>query len=195
MFLLKKDFFQFIAETDFNKLIGYNQNGDVIWINEVPRAIETISGYIRARYDVSEVFKNTNDFDSTLVYTAGQYVWYNDLMYKCILASETAQSITDTTYWIQEDYRNPKIIELVADICLYNFFSRLNSVDIPTYRKERYDGNSDKQIGGAIGYLKNVSKGNIEPNLPLRTAGQTDQTGNKIIYGNAELSFANKYTF
>jgi hypothetical protein len=53
----------------------------------------------------------------------------------------------------------------MIDITLYHLLSRMprNFSDI---RKERYDGNSPNQNGGAIGWLKRVSKGEINADLP-----------------------------
>ena len=78
---------------------------------------------------------------------------------------------------------------------LYNLLSRLNNIDIPTIRKERYDGNDPKQTGGALGWLEKVRRGYVQPDLPLVEANQEDQTGNKIIYGDATEAKAKDFTF
>lgn len=90
------------------------------------------------------------------------------------------------TIFDPEENRNPKIIQVIVDILIYNLLARLNNIDIPIIRKERYDGNDPRQMGGALGWLRRVSKGEIEPDLPLREEGQEDQTGNIVIYGDAE---------
>ena len=74
------------------------------------------------------------------------------------------------------------------DLALYNIYSRLNSVDIPVIRKERYDGNDSRQTGGAMGWLKMVVKGHIQPDFPLIEASQEDQSGNVIMFGYGKAS-------
>jgi len=108
-------------------------------------------------------------------------------------AESTGNYPTDTDYFSNIDSRNAKIVEIVCDIILYNLLNRLNSIDIPANRKERYDGNDGKQSGGAIGWLKSVSKGMIEPDLPLLETAQEDGTGNIVLHGNSSETIE-KYT-
>lgn len=193
MFLLKSDFYRVISQTDFNLLIN---NNDSVWQNELNTSIETVSSYLRARYDVVNIFKSFSVWSVTAQYAIGDWLASaTDVKYICIAAPPVGTVLTNTTYFTQTDPRNCKIVEVVVDIVLYNLFARLNNYDIPALRKERYDGNDPKQQGGAIGYLKNVSKGLIMPNLPLVESRQTDQTGNIIMYGNASDSETNNYTF
>lgn len=72
---------------------------------------------------------------------------------------------TEETEWTQGDNRNQLIVTHLTDIVLYHLLSRMprNFSDI---RKERYDGNSPNQTGGAIGWLKRVAKGEINADLP-----------------------------
>lgn len=227
MFLIQPDFYQIYTETRFLELINSDAT---VWQNNLKRVIEDVSGYLRARYDVSKIFAELKEFKNTTAYVTGDRVyWYefdyeqktynvgdfvnylgsiyicitqittpetfdpakwtfkalNYSIYSCI-ADSTGNLPTDATYFEATDTRNSKVVEIVVDIVIYNLLNRLNNIDIPVNRKERYDGNDGKQLGGAIGWLKQVSKGYIEPDLPLREAGQTDQTGNKIIYGYAE---------
>ena len=79
-----------------------------------------------------------------------------------------------------------KIVLFLIDVTLYHLHSRINPRNIPDLRKERYNGNSPTDSGGAIGWLKSVSKGNINADLPVFTPEQ----GMSIRYGNA----ANYYT-
>jgi len=77
------------------------------------------------------------------------------------------------------------LVSVMVDIMIYNLLARLNNADIPVIRKERYDGNDPRQIGGAIRWLKDANKGNIDPLLPLNEDNQEDQTGNVRVYGQA----------
>lgn len=114
--------------------------------------------------------------------------------YKCI-ADSTGNLPNDTDFFTAGDPRNGKIVEITIDIVLYNLLNRLNNIDIPVNRKERYDGNDAKQTGGAIGYLKLINKGQIQPDLPLIEENQEDQTGNIVIAsGNTDVQTKN-YVF
>lgn len=73
---------------------------------------------------------------------------------------------TDTAYWTKGDNRNPQIKMYVIDVMLYHLCSRINPRNIPELRAIRYDGNDPKQIGGAIGWLKNVEAGKVNLNAP-----------------------------
>jgi hypothetical protein len=73
---------------------------------------------------------------------------------------------TDTSYWAKGDNRNPQIKMYVIDIMLYHLCSRINPRNIPELRSIRYDGNTEKQIGGAIGWLKSVEAGKVNLNVP-----------------------------
>jgi hypothetical protein len=78
---------------------------------------------------------------------------------------------------------------------IYNMMPRLNNIDIPRIRNERYDGDRATVFSGAIGWLNKVNAGKIQPDLPLRYEGQQDQTGNKVISGYAEEVTAKNCAF
>lgn len=227
-FLKKPDFYKVYSETRFNELI---EDDNSIWRDELPNAIEEISGYLRARYDVSTIFKALKEFttDKTFdlndrivwigtdysessTYSVGDYAVYEGIIYKCKIEVNPAETFDaakwdeiadnysifvciqaspggiypdDPLYFSEGDDRNPKIVSITVDIVLYNLLQRLNNIDIAINRKERYDGNDASQNGGAIGWLKNVARGLIAPDLPLRVVEEDDQTINKIIYGDA----------
>ena len=124
-----------------------------------------------------------------------RYISSDKVHYLCIKEAPAEIELTNTEYFVQRDSRNQKIIEVCCDIALYNVMSRLNNYDIPNFRKERYDGNTDRQTGGAIGWLLKVAKGTIEPDLPLLEASQENQTGNIVMSGYAEDSAVNNQSF
>lgn len=229
LFIIKTDFYTQIPEILFNKLIALPDNtpNDDIWINEVPRAIELMKSYLRARYDVDLLFapfKEYNDtdtfalndriiwtedlYDETETYNTNQRISYSDKIYRAkedlitgafdltkweYLAENenkyycTLESIgnlpSDIGYWYNGDNRNHDLVAKLIDICLYDIYSRLHNSDIPNIRKERYDGNDSKQIGGSIGWLKSIAKGHIQPDFPLLSENQENQTGNIVMYG------------
>ncbi len=235
-FLRKLDFFNTYPEKRFNQLI---EETDLFWQSELGRAIEEVSGYLRARYDCDAIFKPLLAFNFTdayviddrvlwvveayseKVYAVGDYSVIDDKIYKCKTAILTGEAfdlakwdyiamnysifscIADATgfypentiYFTENDTRNSRIVEIICDVVIYNLLQRLNNIDITVNRKERYDGNSGNQQGGAIGWLKNVSRGLISPNLPLIEANQEDQTGNRILFGDAEDVKTENYVF
>jgi hypothetical protein len=201
-FIIKSEIESVYTLENFNKLIN---NEDKHWKSLLPTIIEDISSYLRARYDVTSVFAPVYLHDEDTEYETGTRVYTSETdeeteittitFYNAIEDVPSGTDITDTDFWAVGDTRNKKIVEIVIDMLLYNLLARLNSVDIPAYRKERYDGNSDKQSGGAIGYLRRVAKGEVELDIPLREEGQEDQTGNVVIYGEASEVKDEKFVF
>lgn len=139
-----------------------------------------------------------NEYNNTATYVVGDVVWYRNKIYTNILGcsgilptnsqfwtenstySFTGQYPDDTTYWTQGDNRNQLVVMYLLDIALNHLHARINPRNIPDLRKERYDGNSPQQTGGAIGWLKRVAKGDINADLPeiLPESGLTIRWGN-----------------
>ena len=124
-------------------------------------------------------------------------VWQSELGRVIELVSSYLRARYDVTavFAATGSERNQMIVSVVIDILIYNLLARVNNTDIPATRKERYDGNSPQQTGGAIGLLKQIAKGQVEPDLPLREDGQEDQTGNIVMSGNAEDSTLKNSSF
>ncbi len=142
------------------------------------------------------------EWDIEETYAPGDTRWYLNKTYTALKASvgieptATGASVfwgtgttyltsagvlpTDTSIWTLGDNRNQLIVTYLLDMVLYHLLSRMprNFSDV---RKERYDGNSPQQTGGAIGWLKRVSKGTDNADLPeLITSPQRS-----IMHGNA----------
>lgn len=183
-FIVKEDIYQTYPEEQLNKLTN---SVDAVWQKEIPRAIEEVSGFLRARYDEDLIFADVLIWDNLTAYSADDRLYddINKMHYLCILDAPAATLLTNTTYYTEGDTRNQKIVEIIVDVMLYKILSRLNAIDMPLNRKERYDGNDAKQLGGALGWLKMVARGTVHPDLPLIVANQDDQTGNVVIYGDA----------
>lgn len=136
---------------------------------------------------------------NTTAYSVGDSIWYDNKTYTCVVANTntlpdsstaiwgtgttydlTATLPTDTTKWTAGDNRNQQLVKYLLDIALYHFLSASprNMADL---RKERYDGNSSEQRGGAIAWLKRVSKGEVYADLPVLIP----VAGNSIQYGNS----------
>lgn len=146
-----------------------------------------------------------DEWDYYTEYAVGDHVWYANKTYTCATACEgivpgatgstsfwgsgTNYDITaiypiDTTKWTVGDNRNQQVVLYLLDITLYHLHSRINPRNIPDLRKERYDGNSPNQTGGAIGWLKKVASGDVNADLP----NIQPQQGMSIRWGSANDS-------
>lgn len=142
---------------------------------------------------------NQPEWNPVTKYAAGDQIWYNKRNYTAVVAnnnilpdsstsiwqddglySVTATSPLDVTKWTPGDNRNQQIISYLLDISLYHFL-KASPRNLADLRKERYDGNSPEQRGGAIAWLKRVSKGEVFAELPVIIP----RTGEAIQYGNS----------
>lgn len=139
------------------------------------------------------------EYDSKTNYIVGNQVWYKNKVYTCVIpcnnilptnsafwGTGTAYSIsavwpTDVTKWTSGDNRNPFLVTQLMNMVLYWLHHGINPHLVPIHRKEAYDGNSPSQVGGAVGWLKNVGSGAVTADLPEI---QPDQ-GLSIRWGNA----------
>lgn len=87
--------------------------------------------------------------------------------------------LTDTTIWLKGDNRNGNLIRCMIDIVLYHLCP-LNPRFLTEYRAIRYNGNTSKEQGGAVGWLKQLAAGEVSIDAP--TYANTDQ-GNSIVWG------------
>ena len=147
------------------------------------------------------------EYSNTTTYTVGNKVYYNNIEYSCITScvgilptntqfwiaglpyTVTSAYPDDTDAWIQGDNRNQQIVMYLLDITLYHLHSRINPRNVPDLRKERYDGNSPTQSGGAIAFLKRVASGDVTADLPQILP----QQGVSIRYGSAVAKQTNSY--
>jgi hypothetical protein len=147
------------------------------------------------------------EYSNTTSYIIGDTVWYNDNTYTCTIATVGILPTNtlfwtdlgvfkiqnfypdDIAYWTQGDNRNQQIVMYLLDITLYHLHSRINPRNVPDLRKERYDGNSPTQSGGAIAFLKRVASGDVTADLPQILP----QQGMSIRYGSAVAKQTNSY--
>jgi len=187
-FLVSDDYTHLITTADLAIITG---NDNELLNKVMSSAIEEVAGYIRHRYNEKEIFKTfqieTNNEDVTA--TNGQRIYQSTSkkFYICI-KDATAQLLTNTEYYTEKDERNSKLVDVTVDILLYHIHSRISPRNIPDLRRLRYDGDDPAQRGGAIGWLKQVQKGTITPNLPV--TDNSDQTGHRVSWG---ISDTTKY--
>ena len=180
-FLVSDDYSSLIESTDLAIVDGADTG---VLSQSMQTAIEEVAGYLRHRYNEKEIFKTIAVSSDGLSITASNgsrhYQSATKKHYVCI-KDATDIDLTNTTYFTNIDERNTKIVQVTIDILLYHMHSRISPRNIPTLRRVRYDGDDPAQRGGAIGYLKQVQKGTITPNLPV--TDNSDQSGHRIAWG------------
>jgi hypothetical protein len=153
------------------------------------------------------VFYPQPEYSNTTTYNVGDIIYYNNIQYTCLVSSlgilptntqfwlaGSAYTVSgvypdNTGRWAQGDNRNQQIVMYLLDITLYHLHSRINPRNVPDLRKERYDGNSPTQSGGAIAFLKRVASGDVTADLPQILP----QQGMSIRYGSAVAKQTNSY--
>lgn len=184
MFLVKDDYLPIIRE---DKLDQVTQDDDSLLTKALPASQEEAAGYIRHRYDNDKVFKSVLEVVDNVVslVATGDRFYQSTTKLHYVAIDTGGTDLSDTNNFTQKDDRNPKLVEVLVDIVLYNIHSRINPKSVPTQRKIRYDGDDPEQRGGAIGWLKNVQKGSITPDLPVIVDedGETPQNTESLAYG------------
>lgn len=104
---------------------------------------------------------------------------YSFSQVKSDVEATQAGSILDPLIWTKGDTRNAKIREVMVDVLVYNLYSKASPQNIPRIVILRYDGESENQTGGAIGWLKGCMKGNLNTSLPKLVPTQ----GTRIRFG------------
>lgn len=137
-------------------------------------------------YTLYYVTLPNEEWDKATTYAVGDTIWFLNKNYTALESSlnilPTANSNVwgtgttytisagifpqDTDYWTLGDNRNALLVRLLLDITAYHFMRSVPARAIPDHIKEAYNGNSPLETGGAIGWLKNVSKGLVSTELP-----------------------------
>lgn len=127
-------------------------------------------------------------FWTQVAWLSGDRVEDSGVLYFAIQDVPPGTLITDTDFWTQGDSRVPVLVEKVLDIVLYNINTRLDFSEFATKLGVRFDGNDPQQRGGAVGYLKQVQKGDITIDAPLQAdvISGDNVSGNMFISGSAE---------
>jgi len=169
-------------------------------------AIDEAAGYLSSRYDIETLFADPIEFDESTEYVAGDRIFVETpgatgenstyTHYSCILDTPVGAttSITDTTYYVEGDTRDQKLLEVVMTIALFYVHKRLTPNNIPEFRIISYDGNGDDKIMSAIKWLTMIREHSIDPygwpiiaatadpDLDVYIDGQDPTVG--IMYGN-----------
>lgn len=184
-FIQKQDFKQSIELDSFDGLID-NEND--VWERQLPATIEFVSSYLRFRYDVDRIFRPLNKHDDTQEYKQYDRVFVGKKIYNALEDAPIGTLLTDSTIWGQKDNRNAAIVSVVLIVLLYNIYPRINGSEQPQWLQTLYDGGDPRQMGGKLGWLKEIRRGTVDVDLPLLELVETgeDQSGNRIAYGVAK---------
>jgi hypothetical protein len=113
-------------------------------------------------------------WSNVTIYTTGQRVYFNSIIYQAQANSTNIEPCTDITKWlpvsfISGDNRNPQLVELNVHIAIYKLSTRISPRNIPDIWVKNYDD--------AIKWLKNAARGNdITANLPMKQPDQGFRT-------------------
>lgn len=180
------------TETAYDITVGYSTNDRVLQDGKIYKSIagNAAHAFVPAEWtfivnDKSLFYAKTNEqeYINTTAYVLGDLVWYDDIVYTA-KSGTTGNLPTDTSFWtagatysfsgaypddstkwINGDNRNQQIVMYLIDITLYHLHARINPRNVPELRMIRYDGNNPTQNGGAIGWLKKVSTGDVTADI------------------------------
>lgn len=118
------------------------------------------------------------EYHEEITYALNDKVTFEGLTYKAKGAT-VGNLPTNATYWEEQadyyvwtlgDNRNELLVRFLLDMANYHFMRAIPGNAIPIHVKEAYNGNSPSEVGGAIGWLKNVGKGTVSCDLPEKYA-------------------------
>lgn len=207
------------TELDYDSGSTYVTSQRVNYSDNIYSANTSTTGgtFINAQWDLITANETlyyaalpNQEYNPKTTYKIGDTVWYNDLNYVCVVGDnlgfypDTNTSLwstngveysfsnvmpDNTAYWVKADNRPAQIVLYMIDCTLYHLHTRLATRLVPETRLIRYDGGSSHQTGGVIGWLKKVSKGLINAELPEIVPPQ----GRSIRWGYSTQSIDNKY--
>jgi hypothetical protein len=182
-FITEDDLLPYVNSVD----LGVLDQGLDYWKQVSLAVVEEIRSYIGHRYNIDTDLRGLNLSADGLGITATAndryYQTTTKKHYLCILDA-TAIDLTNTTYFTEIDSRNQVVLMRFIDMVLYHLHAHITPQNIPTIRQQRYDGDDSKQLGGAIGWLKMLQKGNVTAVLTVNLDSDGEQEGERITYGN-----------
>lgn len=160
-FIRNSDYKSKITEYDFNTLLMDEANPELFVFDCEIKAQETISLFLRKRYDLTELFATYSDYVSGTTYNTGDTVWHsvdNTEFTTFLYAPVSATTSFDLNNWNIVEVRNALILDWMVTISLYRLHERLSPQNIPVHRKEAYDG--------VMSLLKNIQSEKLSPDFP-----------------------------
>ena len=114
-YLLKTDFDRYTTAV---KLNGITDNIDIVWQLALSSVIETVSSYLRFRYDTDKEFATIESHVITNTYLSGARVVDGTDLYFAIQDVPVSTALTDTAFWTKGDSRNSAIVDIVVVLVL-----------------------------------------------------------------------------
>lgn len=134
-------------------------------------------------YWTANCFPNIDDWQASEDPVAvGEYRVRHAKIYRCA-AAHTNQDPADEAnaydpddasgYWVKEDPRDPKLVEIACELALYKVHCRISPDQIPELRVTHYEL--------AMEWLKDVAAGKRDPGLPALPVAEGNQSN--VRYG------------
>ena len=183
-YLIKTDFDRYITSSNLDSI---TETVDSVWQLALTSVVETVSSYLRFRYDTDKEFAPIVPHVLADAYLLDARVIDGVDLYFAIKDAPANTALSDTAFWTKGDSRNQAIVDVVVVLTLYAVYSRINGSEIPNWIQVLYDGGDVQQRAGKMGYLKEIRKGSVQINLALlpKVEDGTDQSGNSFAYGSA----------
>jgi hypothetical protein len=175
----------FATVNDFDIAQTYSVDSRVFWSEEdydntATYSIGDLAVYQEKIYEANQDILTPEQFDTA----KWDFLAYNNTFYS-VIQETTSNLPTETDYFSPGDTRNRKLKSCVVDIALYYAHARLTPRNIPENRRLMYDGDGQTNEGSALGWLKQVQKGVVTPDLQVIVDenGVTPQNTERISYG------------
>lgn len=165
-----KDDFNAIATIEDVQIISDASDRILEQCNKI--ACDEAKGYLSGKYNIEKIFADPKLFDEDTLYNIGDRIYTINSAtteathYECIMSGMTAgigNTVTDTFYYVENDTRDSKLLEVVMSMSLFYIHKRLSPNNIPTHRILSYDGNGNDKIMSAIKWLTMIQTGLIQP--------------------------------
>lgn len=182
------------TETAFDEATAYSLDDRVSYKGKIYKALGATTGflptdtanwaYVCDDLDLFYLTLPNPNWDPITEYSIGDIVFRDGSNYTAVVANtnikpESSTAIwgtasaytvtgvlpTDTTKWTAGDNRNQLLVKHLLTMTIFFLHERVTARVTPIDVKERYDGNSAQQTGGAIGWLKMVASGRVNADI------------------------------
>ncbi|MEJ1242120.1 hypothetical protein WBG78_28490 [Chryseolinea sp. T2] len=160
-YLRQSDYASKITAYDLETLLHEEEHPQAILFDSELRAQESISLWLRKRYDLGKLFSVYSDYVSGNSYSTGMTVWYSSTGLEAdefLYSPDYATTLAPPSGWTLTEPRNPLIVEWMVTISLYKLHERVSPDNIPTHRKNAYDE--------VMMYLKAIQAERVSPDFP-----------------------------
>ena len=136
IFLTLNDFYPIIQEADLMEIL-YD---DPTLLDKIePSQLNICQSYTSRTHDSTCLYSYLNDYATSSTYGIGDFIFDgSSLIYECT-ATASNIALTDTDYFEVNDPRQPIIVKIMVDLCLFEVFSRISPNQIPTLRQDKFD--------------------------------------------------------